>query len=342
MHIILITGAFGFVGTNLSAWLARRGFELWALDVPAAQPAVPSVYARRFTWNDLAAIPWSQVDGIVHLAGKAHDTRNTSDAQSYFEINAGLTRKVLAAWQGGKGPCAHETATAPAPGAEITAAGSHMARRVFILFSSVKAVADQVEGVLTEEAEPNPQTPYGQSKREAEDVVRQHEQAGFYPYILRPCMIHGPGNKGNLNLLFQVAARGVPWPLGAYENRRSFASIDNVCAVVEGLLTANAPAGAYQVADDEALSTNMLIRMMAEEEERKPRILKVPPVVIRSLARVGDVLRLPLNSERLSKLTESYEVSNAKIKRALGWERMPVTAREGLRATLRAMGGGES
>jgi nucleoside-diphosphate-sugar epimerase len=104
-------------------------------------------------------------------------------------------------------------------------------------------------------------------------------------------------------------------------------------------LTANAPTGAYQVADDEALSTNELIGLMAEKQGRQARILKVPPRLIRALARVGDVLRLPLNSERLSKLTESYEVSNAKIKRALGWERMPVTAREGLRATLRAMGG---
>lgn len=55
-------------------------------------------------------------------------------------------------------------------------------------------------------------------------------------YILRPCMIHGPGNKGNLNLLYNVVRKGIPWPLGDFENKRSFTSIDNLCYVVEGLL----------------------------------------------------------------------------------------------------------
>lgn len=59
---------------------------------------------------------------------------------------------------------------------------------------------------------------------------------GKQVYILRPCMIHGPGNKGNLNLLYNVVRKGIPWPLGSFENRRSFTSIDNLCYVVEGLL----------------------------------------------------------------------------------------------------------
>lgn len=59
---------------------------------------------------------------------------------------------------------------------------------------------------------------------------------GKQVYILRPCMIHGPGNKGNLNLLYNVVKKGIPWPLGSFENRRSFTSIDNLCYVVEGLL----------------------------------------------------------------------------------------------------------
>ena len=64
-------------------------------------------------------------------------------------------------------------------------------------------------------------------------------------YILRPCMIHGSGNKGNLNLLYNVVRKGIPWPLGAFENRRSFTSIDNLCYVVEGLLTKEVGSGIY-------------------------------------------------------------------------------------------------
>lgn len=78
-------------------------------------------------------------------------------------------------------------------------------------------------------------------------------------YILRPCMIHGPGNKGNLNLLYGVVSKGMPWPLGAFENRRSFTSIGNLQEVIKGLLTKDAPSGIYHMGDDEALSTNELI-----------------------------------------------------------------------------------
>ena len=56
-------------------------------------------------------------------------------------------------------------------------------------------------------------------------------------YIMRPCMIHGPGNKGNLNLLYGVVSKGIPWLLGAFENRRSFTSIGNLQEVIKGLLT---------------------------------------------------------------------------------------------------------
>ena len=150
-------------------------------------------------------------------------------------------------------------------------------------------------------------------------------------------MIHGPGNKGNLNLLYRVVSRGIPWPLGAYENRRSFASVGNVCAVVEGLLSREVVPGVYQVADDDALATNELIRLMAGALGRKARLLNIPPRLMAWLAKVGDRLHLPLNSELLKKLTESYVVSNAKIKRALGWTRMPVAVDEGLRKTLEAL-----
>lgn len=361
---ILITGAFGFVGTNLSAYLVSKGHELWALDVGDAvgsrQSAVGSTerahggtertltaneanrangagrgaYVRCFGWEELDDIPWGEADAVIHLAGKAHDTRNTSDAQSYFDINVGLTKRVLERFltanqtNGGNGGtgCSH---------------GGAKAQRAFILFSSVKAVADQVEGVLTEEEVPNPQTPYGQSKLEAEGLVQSAvgswQSAGRY-YVLRPCMIHGPGNKGNLNLLYTVVRRGIPWPLGAFENRRSFASVGNVCAVVEGLLKGDAPSGIYQVADDASLSTNELIGLMAQALGRRVKIWRVPAGWVRAVARAGDALRLPLNSERLKKLTESYIVSNSKIKKALGWAVMPVSAQEGMRKTLESFG----
>lgn len=155
-------------------------------------------------------------------------------------------------------------------------------------------------------------------------------------YIFRPCMIHGPGNKGNLNLLYGVVKKGIPWPLGAFENRRTFTSIGNLCFVINGLLTKDVPTGIYNMGDDEALSTNELIEEICKSLGKKAHIWKLPKGLMTGFAKVGGMLHLPLDPERLRKLTESYISSNAKIKKALGVEKMPVDAREGLKVTLKS------
>ena len=208
-----------------------------------------------------------------------------------------------------------------------------------------KAAADFVVGdELTEEVIPTPKGPYGESKIAAENYILEQlkvengelKMQGKQVYILRPCMIHGPGNKGNLNLLYSVVKKGLPWPLGDFENRRSFTSVDNLCYVVNGLIEKEVPSGIYHMADDEALSTNELIREMCEVMGKKAHIWRMNKGLMKECAGLGTLLRLPLNLERLKKLTENYVVSNEKIKRALGIERMPVTAVEGLRKTIRS------
>ena len=137
-------------------------------------------------------------------------------------------------------------------------------------------------------------------------------------YIMRPCMIHGPGNKGNLNLLYGVVSKGIPWPLGAFENRRSFTSIGNLQEVIKGFLTKDAPSGIYHMGDDEALSTNELIEVICSALGKKAHIWNIPRSLMNGAARVDNWLHLPMNSLRMQKLTENYVVSNAKIKAALG------------------------
>jgi nucleoside-diphosphate-sugar epimerase len=315
MSVVLVTGAFGFVGTSLSAFLAQRRHVLYALDVEERQPSPYSVF---HTWNELDKFDWPSVEAVIHLAGKAHDTRRDADPQAYFDVNVGLTQRIFARFL-----------ASPA--------------RTFVFFSSVKAAADHVPAgaALTEEAVPAPRTAYGRSKRAAEE----HLLAAPLPserrlYILRPCMIHGPGNKGNLNLLYGLVRRGLPYPLGAFDNRRSFTSVANLCQAVEGLLADGAPSGIYQMADDEPLSTNALVALMAQRLGRRPRLWRLAPGLVRWCARAGDRLHLPLDSERLEKLTESYVVSNAKLRAALGLERFAVTAADGLRMTLESFGNG--
>ena len=206
----------------------------------------------------------------------------------------------------------------------------------FVFFSTAKAAADRVEGILTEDVTPAPVGPYGESKIRAENYILAHPADGKSVYILRPCMIHGPGNKGNLNLLYNVVSKGIPWPLGAVENRRTFTSVENICFVVEGLLEKDVPSGIYNMGDDEALSTNELIGLICEVLGEKARIWRIPRGLMEAIARIGGWLHLPLNPDRMQKLTENYVSSNAKIKAALGVETLPVPAREGLRRTIRS------
>jgi nucleoside-diphosphate-sugar epimerase len=196
-------------------------------------------------------------------------------------------------------------------------------------------VAYEVYGVLTEEQTSNPITHYGKSKLLAEQYILSKQiPEGKRVYILRPCMIHGPGNKGNLNLLYKLVSKGIPWPLGSFGNKRSFCSIDNLMFIIKELIDReDIPSGVYNVADDEALSTNEVISILAESKNKKPRIWKISNGFLEALSKLGDILRLPLTTERLQKLTESYVVSNQKIKKAIG-KPLPISSKDGLLKTF--------
>ncbi len=249
---ILVTGIHGFVGSNLVVALKER-HSLYGLDIVA--PEKEGV-VKTFFWKDIepASFPMRNLpefDAIIHLAGKAHDTKNRSAAQSYFDINTGLTQKIFDFFL-------------------------ESSAKKFIFFSSVKAAADSVVGdMLTEDVVPAPIGPYGESKITAENYILgklnvENGELKVNPYddkqvyILRPCMIHGSGNKG------------------------------------------------------------------------KPHIWKINRGLMEFCARLGTLLHLPLNTERLRKLTENYVVSNAKIKAALGIDRMPVRAEEGIVRTIKS------
>ena len=292
---IIITGAAGFVGSNLSKFLKEKGHHISPLSL-------------RKAWElDQNA------EAIIHLAGKAHDTKNTSAEKEYFEINTELTKKLFDEFL------------------KTTA-------QDFIYFSSVKATADTVEGFLDENHTSNPQTPYGKSKLEAEEfLLSQKLPENKRLFIIRPCMIHGPGNKGNLNLLYKFVQKGIPYPLAAFENKRSFLSIDNLnFLILEMLSNKNVGSGIYNFADDEVLSTNELVKLIANTSGKKEKLWKISSKLISATAKMGDVMKLPLNSERLKKLTENYWVSNQKIKNALGIAKLPVSASEGLEKTIKS------
>ena len=298
MYEILITGTSGFVGLKLVNNLKKQNYLVEGLN------------QRNTNWK----IDFNyNAKSLIHLAGKAHDTKNNSKLEEYFEVNTKLTKELF----------------------DLFLASNC---RDFIFFSSVKAVTDKAKGIVSEETVANPQSPYGQSKLQAEQYILSRTLPdGKRVFIIRPSMIHGPGNKGNLNLLYQLVSKSLPWPLGAFQNQRSFCSIDNVCFVIQQILEReDISSGVYNLADDETLSTNELIEIIGDTKNKKARILSISKKIIKTIATIGDVFHLPLNTERLDKLTENFVVSNSKIKTALGIERLPLSAKEGLTKTIKS------
>jgi nucleoside-diphosphate-sugar epimerase len=274
---ITITGATGFVGQAL-----MRALQAYHTVLPLR---VRYQAGQRLQLDTPC---------VIHLAGKAHDLKQ-ADASAYEQANFELTKQLYDAFL------------------------ESPVTKIFIFMSTVKAAADSVEGVLTEDFVANPQTAYGLSKRRAELYLQnQSLPAGKKYYILRPCVVHGAGNKGNLNLLLSFIRWGLPYPLAAYHNQRSFLSLDNLCFIVQELIVRlDIPIGVYHCADDEALSTNELVKRLATAQGKTVAFWPIPKLLIQCLAKLGDGLGLPLTTERLSKLTENYVVSNAKIKQAL-------------------------
>lgn len=295
----IITGASGFVAQNLSSYLLDGG------------NLVLPISLRDLNWKDKFKTINAKV--LIHLAGKAHDTSNTSAPDEYFKVNRDLTITLFEEFLK----------------SDI---------RDFFYFSSVKAVADAVHDELIEGAIANPLTPYGKSKLEAEQyLLAQQLPIGRRLFIIRPCMIHGPGNKGNLNLLYEVVKKGLPWPLASFENQRSFLGIDNLNYLIHEMINnSEVKSGVYNFADDESVSTNDLVTLIAKSLNKSPRLYHISPNLLRTIVRIGDYLPLPLNSERLKKLTESYVVSNDKVKKILGIKNLPFTAIEGLEVTIRS------
>ena len=304
MNNIVITGIKGFVAGNLKKYLIFRNKQVIGVS--------RTPLSEDLGYDEISIDIMNKSKSFIHLAGKAHDLKRTSEAKDYFEVNTELTRRLFDQFL--VSDC-----------------------EIFVYVSSVKAVADVVDGILTEDVIPNPKTVYGKSKLAAEVYILSKEiPKNKRVYILRPCMIHGPNNKGNLNLLYSFVSKGIPYPFGKYVNKRSFVSVENVCFIINELIdNAKIESGIYNLADDFSLSTIDLVKIMSEVINKPTKILQLPKLFVRFLAKVGDFLPIPIpiNSERLLKLTENYVVSNLKIKKAIQ-KKLPLSSKEGIKKTI--------
>jgi len=303
MENVLITGITGFVGTNLSDYLTPH-FEVIGLSRNSNRKK------KIISYKDLSSLQIANKDIFIHLAGKAHDLKKTTNRDEYFEVNTELTKRVFD---------------------KFLKSNSE----TFIFMSSVKAVADSVDGVLEESINPNPITSYGKSKLAAEEyILNQKISENKRVFILRPCMIHGPNNKGNLNLLYNFVSKGIPYPFGSYKNKRSFVSVENLCFIIKELIdNKDIKSGIYNISDDKPMSSIDLVKIIGEIVNKKVSILNIPKRLIVVLANIGEYIPLPINLDRLQKLTQDYIVSNKKIKSAIQKE-LPLSSEAGIKKTI--------
>jgi UDP-glucose 4-epimerase len=305
---IVVTGASGFIGSNLVPALVAANFEIVCILEPGAKN--PFVGAETFSADICTdrglseALAGAKV--VVHLAGRNHVLQETAKdpLAEYRRVNVDGTRNVVRA-----------------------AASSGV--KSFVHMSSVKAMGEGAEGILTENDKCDPQTPYGISKQESEEVVRSESgRSGMKSAILRLPMVYGPGNKGNMPRMIRWADRGFPFPLVQPDNLRSMVYVGNVAAaviaVLESLCSGRMTQGTYIVKDETDYSTRMIYSSICRELGKVPRFLPLPA----ALGRIAGAI-----SGDFRKVTSSFRVSSAKIQEEIGFV-PPVSAEEGIARTV--------
>lgn len=307
----LITGAAGFVGRNLCQYLVRRhALRLAVRELPAGE-SLRSCGEVVAAGHVCGTTDWSAslqgVHAVVHLANRAHVMREAAadSVAAYREVNVEGTRRLAE---------------------QAAAAGV----RRLVYLSSVKVLGERtLVQAFGEASMPAPEDPYGQSKWEAEQALRDvAEKTGLEIVVLRPPLVYGPGVGANFLRLMRWVARGIPLPLAATHNRRSLIYVNNLASAIEACLVHPAAAGkTFLVSDGGPVSTAQLVAMLASAFAVSDRSWPLPPALLRLAgAAVG-------MGDQAARLLDSLEVDDAAIRRELAWL-PPFSMAEGLRETV--------
>lgn len=308
MSTLLITGASGFVGTALcrQAQSTGRAVRAAVRTAGAAARNVPSVTVPSIDGQT----PWADAlqgcDSVIHAAARVHvmNESATDPLSEFRRVNVDGTLNLAR-----------------------QAAAAGVRRFVFVSSIKVNGEATQAQRPFLASDMPAPQDPYGVSKAEAEQGLRQvAEQTGLEVTIVRPPLVYGPGVKANFGSLLRAVQRGLPLPLGAVRhNRRSLVALDNL---IDLLLTCvDHPAAAHQtflVSDGEDLSTTALIQRMGQAMGRPARLLPVPVFLLHLGATVLG------KRDMAQRVLGNLQVNIDHTQATLGWL-PPITVEEGLR-----------
>jgi nucleoside-diphosphate-sugar epimerase len=308
--VIFVTGANGFVGSNLCMALASSGRTVVAATRHTLPDMVPNI--SNFQISTLAAdTNWQHglqgCDAIVHLAARVHvmSDKATDPLTEFRRANVNGTLNLAR-----------------------QAAAAGVRRFVFISSIKVNGESTRLGQAFAADDVPNPQDPYGISKHEAEQGLCQlAAETGLEVVIIRPPLVYGPGVKANFQSMMHWLKRGIPLPLGTIHNKRSLVALDNLVDLIITCL--DHPAAANQtflVSDDEDLSTTELLRRMGLALDRSARLIPVPTLLLEA----GAALLGRRNIAQ--RLCGSLQVDISKARTLLGWN-PPISVDEGLRRT---------
>lgn len=309
MERFLVTGANGFLGSNLCRLLKTREFHVTAVMRNADLSIMADDYVLVADIN--SSTDWSSalinVDVVFHTAARVHIMDDTaSDPLAEFRRINTIGTEYLAR----------------------SAAANGVKRLVYV--SSIKVNGEETFGGrnYSEKNVPAPLDPYGISKWEAEQALhRVAKETGLEVVIVRPPLVYGAGVKGNFAQMIRVVERGIPLPLDSVHNQRDLVYLGNL---VDALITcATHPAAAgqtYLVNDGESISTPQLVRGLAKALGKRCLVLPFPIAMIRLLA------SLLGKSAAVDRLTQSLVIDSSKIRRELKWQ-PPYTLQQGLQAT---------
>jgi len=298
----LVTGASGFIGGYLCASLLQSGWH-----VRGTSRSGDVADGVELVQLDLHAkcLPLGLMEGVdvvFHLAGKAHALGSSwQDEEEYFSVNLAGTRRLL------------------------EAARDAGVRR-FVYFSSVKATGEPTSDVVDEADQSLPESMYGRSKRMAEQLVLH---GGYVPepVVLRPVMVYGNTNKGNLAKMIQAVRAGRFPPLLEVNNRRSMVHVDDmVQAAVLAATHTDVAGNIYIVSDGEVYSTRQMYEWICDGLQKPVPAWRFPLFVLNLLAKAGDMIgsvrgrRFVFDTDALGKLIGSAHYSSAKMEQQLGFK----------------------